>query len=92
MFYAGSYNNKPQQVGIAVSKDGINWERMSDEPFLANGKPGEWNSSESGHPHIFEDKDGRTYLFYQGNNDKGKTWYLSQKEVFWKKGKPYFKD
>lgn len=89
MFYAGSYNNAPQQVGVAVSKDGIVWKRLSDEPFLTNGKPGEWNSSESGHPHIFEDADGRTYLFYQGNNDKGKTWYLSQKEVLWKKDKPY---
>lgn len=92
MFYAGAYNNRPQQVGVAVSKDGIKWKRMSDKPFLANGKPGEWNSSESGHPHIFEDKEtGRTYLFYQGNNNHGKSWFLSQKEVFWKKDKPYFK-
>lgn len=89
MFYAGSYNNDPQQVGIAESKDGIVWERMSDEPFLANGKPGEWNSSESGHPHIFEAPDGRTYLFFQGNNNKGKTWFISQKEVFWEKDRPY---
>lgn len=91
MFYAGAYNNKPQQVGVAVSKDGINWERLSDKPFLANGKPGEWNSSESGHPHIFVDSDGRTYLFYQGNNDMGKTWFLTQQEVLWKEGKPALK-
>ena len=49
MFYAGAYNNEPQQVGVAVSSDGIRWERLSDEPFLSNGKPGEWNSSESFH-------------------------------------------
>lgn len=92
MFYAGAYNNAPQQVGVAVSGDGINWKRLSEEPFLRNGKPGEWNSSESGHPHIFTDLDGRTVLFYQGNNDHGKTWYLSNVEVFWKKGKPYLKE
>lgn len=91
MFYAGAYNNAPQQIGVAVSEDGIHWKRLSDEPFLRNGKPGEWNSSESGHPHIFTDRDGRTYLFYQGNNDHGKTWYISQVEVFWKDGKPYLK-
>jgi len=91
MFYAGSYNNSPQQIGVAESKDGIVWKRLSKEPFLRNGKPGEWNSCESGHPHIFTDQDGRTYLFYQGNNDNGKTWYISQKEVFWKDGKPYLK-
>jgi predicted GH43/DUF377 family glycosyl hydrolase len=91
MFYAGSYNNAPQQIGVAVSEDGIHWKRISDKPFLPNGKTGEWNSSESGHPHIFTDNDGRTYLFYQGNNDKGKTWFLTQHEVLWKDGRPYLK-
>lgn len=92
MFYAGAYNNAPQQIGVAVSKDGINWKRLSKEPFLRNGKPGEWNSSESGHPHIFTDVDGRTYLFYQGNNNNGKTWYISNIEVFWEERKPYMKE
>lgn len=65
MFYAGAYNNAPQQIGVAVSNDGINWKRVSDSPFLPNGAKGEWNSSESGHPHIFDDKrNGRSYLFY----------------------------
>lgn len=90
MFYAGAYNNWPQQVGVAVSDDGLTWKRLSDEPFLPNGKPGEWNESESGHPHIFTDTDGRTYLFFQGNNSKGKNWYISQKEVFWYNGLPTF--
>ena len=91
MFYAGAYNNWPQQVGVAISKDGIRWKRLSDTPFLPNGKPGEWNSSESGHPHIFRADDGRTFLFYQGNNDNGKTWYLSNQEVLWHRGKPVLK-
>ena len=88
MFYAGAYNNKPQQVGCAVSEDGLAWKRLSDQPFLPSGKAGEWNSSESGHPYAFEDDDGKLYLFFQGNNDKGKTWYLSQVEVQWRDGKP----
>jgi predicted GH43/DUF377 family glycosyl hydrolase len=90
MFYAGAYNNHPQQIGVAVSDDGLSWKRLFKEPFLPNGKPGEWNASESGHPHLFTDADGRTYLFFQGNNDQGKTWYLSNKEVFWKNGWPTF--
>lgn len=89
MFYAGAYNNAPQQIGVAESTNGIEWKRLSEEPFLRNGKPGEWNSSESGHPHIFTDTDGRTYLFYQGNNDKGKTWFITNTEILWKGGKPY---
>jgi beta-1,2-mannobiose phosphorylase / 1,2-beta-oligomannan phosphorylase len=84
MFYAGGYNNEPQQIGVAFSKDGLSWERMSDQPFLANGKPGEWNSSESGHPSIFIDPlEGATWLFYQGNNDHGKSWYISRRRIDW---------
>lgn len=91
MFYAGAYNNSPQQIGVAVSDNGVKWTRLSDEPFVRNGKPGEWNSSESGHPHIFTDNDGRTYLFYQGNNDNGRTWLITNVEVLWKKDGPYIK-
>lgn len=90
MFYAGGYNNWPQQIGVAESKNGIQWARLSDKPFLANGRQGEWNSSESGHPHIFDDGK-RTFLFYQGNNDNGKTWWISNIEVFWNSNGPWLK-
>jgi beta-xylosidase len=88
MFYAGAYNNAPQQIGCARSKDGVHWERVSSKPLLPNGRPGEWNASESGHPGAFVDDDGRTYLFFQGNNDRGRTWLLSFVEVGWKDGVP----
>ena len=74
---------------IAYSEDGIHFERLMEEPLLANGKPGSWNESESGHPYIFEDEDKRVYLFYQGNNDGGASWYLSRVEVGFTNGKPY---
>jgi predicted GH43/DUF377 family glycosyl hydrolase len=84
MFYAGAYNNEPQQIGVAFSQDGLAWERMSDRPFLANGETGEWNSSESGHPGIFVDpRDGATWLFFQGNSDNGKSSYLSKRRIEW---------
>lgn len=89
MFYGGAYNNKPQQIGCATSDDGIHWQRLSDWPFLPNGEPGTWNASESGHPFVFVDGDGRTFLFFQGNNDMGRTWYLSKKCVGWKDNIPY---
>ena len=89
MFYAGAYNNEPQQIGCAVSEDGISWTRFSDYPLLPNGKPGEWNSSESRHPGVFIDDDGETYLFFQGNNDHGKTWYISKMNVEWEKAGPF---
>jgi hypothetical protein len=88
MFYAGAYNNAPQQIGVAASMDGVKWTRLSDEPFLRNGKPGEWNSSESGHPAIFDDGD-RSFLFFQGNPDQGQTWWISNVEVFWNEKGPF---
>ena len=91
MFYAGAYNNAPQQIGLAKSVDGIHWVRVDTIPFLANGKPGEWNASESGHPHIFSNPSGDDYLFFQGNNDNGKTWYISNKKINWSRGLPVIK-
>jgi alpha-L-rhamnosidase len=89
MFYAGAYNNEPQQIGVAVSNDGITWQRLSQQPILPVGQPGEWNSSESGHPGVFVDDDGQIYLFFQGNNDNGATWYLSKMKVEWEGQLPY---
>jgi hypothetical protein len=62
---------------------------VSDSPILPNGKEGEWNSSESGHPYVFEAADETYHLFFQGNNDYGKTWYLSRKEIIWENGIPH---
>lgn len=86
MFYAGGYNNDPQQIGVAHSEDGISWTRLWDVPFIPNGPPGAWNSSESGHPGVFVDEDGQTYLFYQGNNTKGADWFLSRVRIGWTDG------
>lgn len=88
MFYAGGYNNAPQQIGCARSINGVHWERLFTQPFLPNGKPGSWNASESGHPGVFTDTNGQTYLFFQGNNDNGRTWYLSWVKVAWKGDTP----
>ena len=84
-FYGGAYNNAPQQIGCAVSDDGSAWERLSDRPFLPNGKLGAWNASESGHPFVFTDAFGNTPLFFQGNDDSGRIWlvrYIVDKNIF----------
>ncbi len=88
MFYGGAYNNCPQQIGCAVSDDLLTWTRLSDQPILPNGQPGSWNSSESGHPFAFTAPDGQVHLFFQGNADMGKTWYLSRVAIDWENGLP----
>lgn len=79
MFYAGAYNHEGQQIGLAVSNDAVHWLRTSDQPVLTKGKDNEWNSTESGHPGVLIEPDGTKWLFYQGNPDKGYTYYLSKR-------------
>jgi predicted GH43/DUF377 family glycosyl hydrolase len=88
LFYGGGYNNDPQQIGCAVSRDGLRWTRLFRQPLWPNGQPGDWNESETGHPGVFEDVDGKTYLFVQGNREKGRTWFLSCAEIGWPNGRP----
>ena len=88
LFYGGGYNNDPQQIGCAVSRDGLHWTRLFHQPLWPNGESDDWNASETGHPGVFEDTDGRTYLFVQGNREQGKTWFLSCAELDWKDGRP----
>lgn len=88
MFYAGASRNGPQQIGVASSLDGIFWKRLSNKPFLANGDVGTWNYNESGKPHIFKTKSGKTYLFFQGNNDLQSS-YISHVEVGWNNKGPF---
>ena len=90
MFYGGAYNCAPQQIGCAVSDDGLNWTRVSDTPVLPNGSPGTWNGSESGHPFVFEAGDGTQHLFFQGSGDNGRSYYLSRREIIWRDGVPHF--
>ena len=81
LFYAGAYNCSPQQIGCAVSDDGIHFVRIQDRPLLTNGPADAWNASESGHPYVFEDEDGKVYLFYQGSPDGGRNWFLSRANI-----------
>lgn len=83
MFYAADYNNSPQQIGVAVSDDGIHWNRCFNHPFVRNGQPGDWNESESGHPCVYRDQQGQTHLFYQGNNSHGRHWLLTSIPIRW---------
>jgi beta-1,2-mannobiose phosphorylase / 1,2-beta-oligomannan phosphorylase len=88
MFYGGGYNNWPQQIGLATSTDGVQWQRVFEQPFLPNGEPGSWNACESGHPFAFTDDDGSVTLFFQGDNDMGHSWYLSPHKIGWRDGLP----
>lgn len=87
LFYGGSYNCTPQQIGCAVSSDGVFFERVSCEPLLKKGPAGSWNASESGHPYAFA-QGNRYWLFFQGSPDGGETWYISKAEILFEENGP----
>ena len=78
LFYAGAYNHERQQIGLAVSRDGRHFERISPDGLaFPAGEKGSWNHGESGHPGVFRDKDGQVYVFFQGKASKKANYLLS---------------
>lgn len=84
LFYAGAYNHERQQIGVAYSTDGYRYRRLFDEPVFPHGAEGTWNAWESGHPGVFEDDDGRVYLFFQGKATLTGDYALSCAEVLFR--------
>lgn len=88
MFYSGAFPNRPQQIGVAKSTDGIHFTAIKNRPFLSSGDIGEWNYSEVGHPKVFKDKD-KYYLFFHGNRRDGESSYISKVEIGFDKDGPF---
>jgi len=67
MFYTkGSTTGLDYFPGLAISNDGINWER-TDSDFGLSLSPGEFDSIHLCYPRLVEVRD-KTYGFYNGNN------------------------
>jgi len=68
IYYAGS--NIPDseagfQMGFAVSRDGINWDKYSGNPVLTLGKKGSFDELTIGEPSVLI-KDGEYWMWYAG--------------------------
>jgi len=68
----------PRQSQLMWSRDGFDWERLPDrQPFIENGKPGEWDAGSIGrHSMIPEGDSIRIYYGLGGNTPQG---YYGQK-------------
>lgn len=66
MFYSG-YGIKGQRggVGVAFSKDLMNWQRFEKNPILEVGSSREWDCDEACRADIFKEKE-QYYLIYSG--------------------------
>jgi predicted GH43/DUF377 family glycosyl hydrolase len=71
LYYTGKNDIYDQKIGVAISTDGINWEKYSGNPILVADK--EWEGSGIYHPSIIED-DNNLVMVYQntaGGNISG---------------------
>lgn len=84
LFYAGAYNHERQMIGLMTSTNGKDFTRVGDGLVLPCGAAGTWNAAESGHPGVFEDDDGRVYLFFQGKDCRDGDYILSCAEVIFR--------
>ena len=66
MFYGYSTEESPYKLGYAFSKDGIDWTRDDENVGIDLSSSG-WDSEMMAYPSIVS-VDGKTRLFYNGNN------------------------
>jgi predicted GH43/DUF377 family glycosyl hydrolase len=67
MWYSGSDRTK-SQTGLAISTDGIHWEKSNSNPVLSNGPSGAWDENDAGCGAICK-IDSLFYMMYLGTGD-----------------------
>jgi len=88
MFYGGGYWTRPQQIGCAVSSDGIRWARIADLPLLPYRNGIDGAPLERASPAVFRDRDGHDHLFVQESSDRGRSWRVRSFPLRWDGGLP----
>jgi predicted GH43/DUF377 family glycosyl hydrolase len=66
MLYTGRDRAERRKIGLAVSKDGIHWERTSESPLIAGQAP--WNAQVVCDPEILPLPDGSLRVWYGGGD------------------------
>ena len=94
LYYAGmSADFKTEQIGLAISKDGLKFTRINDSGLiLPIDKKSEWMSSKTCNPTILKTKNGKFIMFFQGivNEPRKTTIGLSESldGICWAKPRP----
>jgi predicted GH43/DUF377 family glycosyl hydrolase len=70
MYYSYRPNGEPLKIGLAKSTDGLNWNRIEDNPVLENGTDGEWDDADTWCSMVWIE--GSTwYMIYTATNETG---------------------
>lgn len=91
MFYGGGYWTRPQQVGCAMSMDGMRWTRF-EAPLLPYRSGHADAPLERASPAVFRDVDGRDHLVVQESADRGQNWRVVSFPIEWREGRPVVDD
>jgi hypothetical protein len=75
MFYEAVAKDGRRSIGMAVSKDGMQWQRSSEPVLTRSTEPGAWDGGSVGSPYAVSMSAGRWRLFYAGKpaSDQGLT-------------------
>ncbi len=70
LWYGGvnQYDFFGQEIGYAVSNDGINWTKSPDNPVLKRGEMGDWDANTASFPSVIIDSDGQLKMWYTGKD------------------------
>jgi hypothetical protein len=88
MFYGGGYWTRPQQVGCAMSVDGVRWLRLDAQPLLPYVSGAAGVPLERASPSVLRDADGNDHLFVQESADRGRNWRVVRFPIRWVGGRP----
>ncbi len=87
VFYAGAYNNAPQQIGWATSPDGRTWSRGADEPWCRPVRRARGTIPSRATRGTSATRTAAS-TFFQGNPDDGHTWLIAATELTFVDGTP----
>lgn len=68
MLYTGRDKKEWRRIGLAVSRDGIQWSRIPGPPIIDVGAEGTWNSRVVCDPHVVQQPDGSVRVYFGGGN------------------------
>eukprot|EP00904_Undaria_pinnatifida_P003951 jgi/Undpi1/13557/HiC_scaffold_8.g03216.m1 len=73
MIYEGVNKEGVHALGLATSRDGVEWERVSDKPIFERSpsSSGAWDAGGVSNPEIVELDNGDWYLYYTGQPERG---------------------
>lgn len=67
MYYLGQDRARRQRLGVARSRDGVRWQKLSANPILELGSPGDFDENGLGEPAVWASH-GRYWMLYTGRD------------------------